>query len=61
MKPRRLVFTGWIASIFATGFFSRPEVIMTVWPFCAFFTSSERWVFASKIVCRNGGGLGHDC
>src|SRR5262249_22158993 len=50
ITPRRFGLTGLMASIFATGFFSRPEVMITVCPFWAFFTSSERWVFASKIV-----------
>ena len=39
-----------IASNFETGVFSRPEVITTTSPFWAFFTSSERLVFASNML-----------
>ena len=42
---------GSIPSNFATGVLSRPEVMMTVSPACAFFTRLERFVLASKIVC----------
>jgi hypothetical protein len=50
--PRRLRGTASIASNLATGVRLRPEVIITVSPIRAFFTSSERLVFASKMVAE---------